>query len=132
MLVRSNQIPVVVLLWSPRSDASVALGDALSGLASADCGKWSLATVNVDTVPRVAQMFGVQAVPTVVALAAGQPLSSFQGSQPPEQLRGRIDSLLDAIAGKSAAQPIPGNPKKSTLNWPRRARISTRATSTPR
>jgi putative thioredoxin len=100
VLVRSSQVPVVVLLWSPRSDASIQLGDALAGLAAADGGKWSLATVNVDTTPRVAQMFGVQAIPTVVALGAGQPLSSFQGMQPPEQLRGWIDSLLNATAGK--------------------------------
>jgi putative thioredoxin len=100
VLVRSSQVPVVVLLWSPRSEASAQLGDALANLAAADGGKWSLATVNVDAVPRVAQMFGVQAVPTVVALAAGQPLSSFQGVQPPEQLRQWIDSLLNATAGK--------------------------------
>ncbi len=100
VLVRSNQVPVVVLLWSARSDASVQLGDALGELASADGGKWSLATVDVDVVPRVAQMFGVQAIPTVVALAAGQPLASFQGMQPPEQLRRWIDSLLNAVAGK--------------------------------
>jgi len=42
----------------------------------------------------------VQAVPTVVALAGGQPISSFQGSQPPDQLRGWLDSLLNATAGK--------------------------------
>ena len=100
VLVRSSQIPVVVLLWSPRSEASTQLGDALAQLAVADAGKWSLATVNVDAVPRVAQIFGVQAVPTVVALAAGQPLSSFQGSQPPDQLRRWVDSLLNATAGK--------------------------------
>jgi putative thioredoxin len=100
VLVRSNEVPVVVLLWSPRSEASAQLGDVLAQLAAADGGKWSLATVNVDTVPRVAQMFGVQAVPTVVALAAGQPLSSFQGVQPPEQLRKWVDSLLNATAGK--------------------------------
>jgi putative thioredoxin len=100
VLVRSSQVPVVVLLWSPRSEASAQLGDVLSQLADADGGKWALATVNVDVVPRVAQMFGVQAIPTVVALAAGQPLSSFQGSQPPEQLRKWVDSLLNATAGK--------------------------------
>jgi putative thioredoxin len=100
VLVRSSQVPVVVLLWSPRSEASAQLGDVLSQFAAADGGKWSLATVNVDAVPRVAQMFGVQAVPTVVALAAGQPISSFQGLQPPEQLRRWVDSLLDATAGK--------------------------------
>ncbi len=100
MLVRSSQVPVVVVLWSPRSDASAQLANTLAELASADAGKWSLTTVNVDAVPRVAQMFGVQAVPTVVALAAGQPISSFQGVQPADQLRGWIDSLLNATAGK--------------------------------
>jgi putative thioredoxin len=109
VLVRSSQVPVVVLLWSPRSEASAQLGDVLAQLAAADGGKWSLATVNVDAVPRVAQMFGVQAVPTVVALGAGQPLSSFQGVQPPEQLRRWIDSLLNATAGKLGDAVDPGD-----------------------
>ncbi|KQY06482.1 thioredoxin [Mycobacterium sp. Root135] len=100
VLARSNQIPVVVLLWTPRSDASVQLGDLLAALAKKDGGTWALATVNVDTTPRVAQVFGVQAVPTVVAVAGGQPISSFEGVQPPEQLRRWIDSLLSATAGK--------------------------------
>ena len=100
VLLRSNQVPVVVLLWSPRSEVCLQLADALSALAETDNGKWALATVNVDVSPRVAQIFGVEVVPTVVALAVGQPLSSFQGAQPPEQLRRWVDSLLSATAGK--------------------------------
>jgi putative thioredoxin len=100
VLLRSDEVPVVVLLWSPRSDACVELVETLSGLAAEDGGKWSLATVNVDVAPRVARIFGVEAVPTVVALAAGQPISSFQGLQPPDQLRKWVDSLLSATAGK--------------------------------
>ena len=100
VLVRSSQVPVVVLLWSPRSDACVKLADSLAALAAADNGRWSLATVNVDAAPRVAAMFGVEAVPTVVALAGGQPLASFEGLQPPEQLRRWVDSLLSETAGK--------------------------------
>jgi putative thioredoxin len=100
VLLRSGEVPVVVLLWSPRSDACIQLADALAGLAAADDGTWALATVNVDTAPRVASMFGIEAVPTVVALAGGQPLASFEGSQPPEQLRRWVDSLLAATAGK--------------------------------
>ena len=88
------------------------LGDVLAQLAAADGGKWSLATVNVDVVPRVAQMFGVQAVPTVVALGAGQPLSSFQGPQPPEQLRQWVDSLLSATAGKLGEGGTPMEPEQ--------------------
>lgn len=112
VLVRSNQVPVVVLLWSPRSDASVTLGQTLAELAAADGGKWSLGTVNVDTTPRVAQMFGVQAVPTVVALAGGQPISSFQGPQPADQLRRWVDSLLDATAGKLEGGGEQGEPEQ--------------------
>ncbi|BBY14207.1 tetratricopeptide repeat protein [Mycobacterium marseillense] len=100
VLLRSEEVPVVVLLWSPRSDACVQLLDTLSGLSGQDNGRWSLTTVNVDVAPRVAQIFGVDAVPTVVALAAGQPISSFQGVQPAEQLRGWLDQILSATAGK--------------------------------
>lgn len=100
VIARSDEVPVVVLLWSPRSDVCVDLVDALSGLAAADKGSWQLATVNVDVAPRVAQVFGVQAVPTVVALAAAQPISSFQGPQPTDQLRRWLDSLLSTTAGK--------------------------------
>lgn len=110
VLARSNELPVVVLLWSARSEPSVQLAEILSGLASTDAGKWSLATVNVDAVPRVAQMFGAEAVPTVVALAAGQPLSSFQGMQPADQLRRWIDSLLSATADKLSSGSDAGEP----------------------
>ncbi|WP_293001670.1 tetratricopeptide repeat protein [Mycobacterium sp.] len=113
ILLRSNQVPVVVLLWSPRSEVCLQLADTLSGLAAQDNGKWALASVNVDVSPRVAQIFGVEVVPTVVALAAGQPLSSFQGAQPPEQLRRWVDSLLSATAGKlsGAADVDPDEPE---------------------
>lgn len=115
VLNRSNQVPVVVLLWSPRSDVCVELTDALSQLATVDGGKWALAMVNVDAAPRVGQMFGIEAVPTVVALAGGQPLSSFQGPQPPDQLRRWLDSLLSATAGKlsgaeDSEEPAPVDP----------------------
>ena len=100
VIARSDEVPVVVLLWSARSEACVELLDTLSGLAAADNGKWSLATVNVDAAPRVARIFGIEAVPTVVALAAGQPISSFQGPQPADQLRRWLDSLLSATVGK--------------------------------
>ena len=73
-------------------------------------------------------------MPTVVALAAGQPLSSFQGMQPPEQLRGWVDSLLNATAGQARRrsaeddEPEQVDPELAQA----RATISTPATSTPR
>jgi putative thioredoxin len=121
VLIRSNTEPVVVLLWSPRSDPSIQLAEILSALSAQDKAaqdkakpgrSWTLATVNVDTSPRVAQIFGVQAVPTVVALAGGQPLSNFEGMQPPEQLRKWVDSLLNATAGKLGDEPDGAEPEE--------------------
>ena len=100
VILRSDEVPVVVLLWSPRSELCAEVLETLGDLAAQDAGTWSLAAVNVDVEPRVAQIFGIDAVPTVVALAAGQPLSSFQGAQPPDELRRWVDSLLSATAGK--------------------------------
>ena len=115
VLVRSTRLPVVVVLWSPRSQACVKLLDALDALAAADSGRWSLATVNVDTAPRVGSIFGVEAVPTVVALAGGQPLASFEGPQPPDQLRRWIDSLLAATSGKLDGDQNPEQPVDPAL-----------------
>lgn len=106
VLVRSNTVPVVVVLWTPRSDASVQLIELFAGLAGADAGKWALAAVNVDTTPRVAQAFGVQAVPTVVALAGGQPVASFQGMQAADQLRAWVDQLIDGGAAEGEAEEV--------------------------
>ena len=100
VLEQSNRVPVIVLLGSPRSEASAALAATLGDLVAEDRGKWALARVNVDTNPQIAQVFGVQAVPTVVAVAAGRPITSFAGPQPADQLRRWLDSILDAVAGK--------------------------------
>lgn len=105
VLVRSGQLPVVVLIWSPRHEICVALAETLSALATQDGGRWALALVDVEAAPRVAALFGVEGYPTVVALAGGQPVSSFQGPQPPEQLRRWIDSLVAATADKLGSTP---------------------------
>lgn len=106
VLAQSNRVPVIVLLGSPRSEASAALAATLGDLVAGDRGKWALARVNVDANPQIAQVFGVQAVPTVVAVAAGRPLTSFTGPQPADQLRRWLDSILDAVAGKLPDAPV--------------------------
>jgi len=94
----STQVPVVVVLHSPRSQASADLAAALEQLADQYAGRFQLARVNVDAAPQVAQALQAQAVPTVVALIAGQPVPMFQGTVPQEQLRSVIDQLLELAA----------------------------------
>ena len=94
----STQVPVIVVLHSPRSQASADLAAVLEELADQYAGRFQLARVNVDTAPEVAQALQAQAVPTVVALIAGQPVPMFQGAVPQEQLGSVIDQLLEVAA----------------------------------
>ncbi|MEV0340890.1 tetratricopeptide repeat protein [Nocardia sp. NPDC050713] len=110
VLRRSMQVPVVVALYSQRSPGSVELVRTLERLVAADGGTWELATVEAEANMRIAQALRVQGIPTVIAIAAGQPLADFEGAQPEPQVRQWLDAVVDAVAGKlegGAAQPQP-------------------------
>ncbi|HKN96820.1 MAG TPA: tetratricopeptide repeat protein [Pseudonocardiaceae bacterium] len=94
---RSLQVLVVVDLWATWCGPCTQLSPVLERLAEAGNGAWVLATVDVDANPRIAQLFGVQSIPTVVAIAGGQPVDAFAGALPEPQVRQWIDSLLNAL-----------------------------------
>ncbi|MGH3800727.1 MAG: tetratricopeptide repeat protein [Pseudonocardiaceae bacterium] len=94
---RSMQVPVLVDLWASWCEPCKQLSPVLERLAEAACGAWVLAKVDVDANPRIAQLFGVQSLPTVVAVAGGQPVDAIAGAQPEPQLRQWITSILDAL-----------------------------------
>ncbi|MEV0089764.1 thioredoxin [Saccharopolyspora sp. NPDC050642] len=94
---RSLQVPVVVDLWATWCGPCKQLSPVLERLAQESNGAWVLAKVDVDANPRIAQLFQVQSVPTVIAIAGGQPVDAFSGAQPEPQIRQWIDSLLNAL-----------------------------------
>jgi putative thioredoxin len=100
VLRRSMAVPVVVALYSQRSPGSIELVKLLERLVAEDGGSWALATVEAETNMRIAQAFGVQGIPTVIAVAGGQPLADFQGAQPEPQVRQWLQAVIDAVAGK--------------------------------
>ncbi|MGH3789128.1 MAG: tetratricopeptide repeat protein [Pseudonocardiaceae bacterium] len=94
---RSMQVLVIVDLWATWCGPCKQLSPVLERLAEAAGGAWVLAKVDVDANPRIAQLFGVQSIPTIVAIAGGQPLDAFTGARPEPQVRQWITSLLDAL-----------------------------------
>lgn len=116
---RSMQVPVVVDLWATWCGPCKQLSPVLEALAEAAGGAWVLAKVDVDANQRIAQLFGVQSVPTVIAIAGGQPIDAFAGARPEPEVKQWITAILDALrdqlpgiraaeqseAGTSAAQP---------------------------
>jgi len=94
----STRVPVVVVLHASRSQVSTDLAGQLQTLAQEYAGRFQLARVDVDAAPEVARALQVAAVPTVVALIAGQPVPLFQGAIPADQLRELLDQLLELAA----------------------------------
>ncbi|AEA23957.1 Thioredoxin domain-containing protein [Pseudonocardia dioxanivorans CB1190] len=97
VLDRSTQVPVVVDLWASWCQPCKQLSPVLERLAAKGKGAWILAKVDVDANPRIAQAFGVQSIPMVIALAGGQPIDGFNGALPEPQVSQWITALLEAL-----------------------------------
>lgn len=93
---RSVQVPVVLMFGTQRSEDSETLKETFKTLA-ANQRKFMVAYVDADATPQVAQMFGLRALPTVVAVAAGQPVTNFEGNQPVEQLKQWVEALVTNV-----------------------------------
>jgi putative thioredoxin len=94
-----NQL-VIVDLWAEWCGPCKQLSPVLERLAAESNGAWVLAKVDVDANPRIAQLFGVQSIPTVVAIGGGQPVDAFPGALPEPEIRKWLESLLDALRDK--------------------------------
>lgn len=102
----STQVPVVLILHSPHSQASTDLAALLGRLAEEYGGRFQLARVDADAAPEVAQALQAQAVPTVMALLAGQPVPIFQGSAGEQEVRSVLDQLLQLAASNGVTGTI--------------------------
>lgn len=94
---RSMQQLVVVDLWAEWCGPCKQLSPVLERLAAESGGAWVLAKVDVDANPRIAQLFGAQSIPTIIAIGGGQPVDAFSGALPEPEIRKWLGSLLDAL-----------------------------------
>ncbi|MBA2638715.1 MAG: tetratricopeptide repeat protein [Nocardioidaceae bacterium] len=88
--------PVVLALWSSRAPDSKPAVELLSRVADDFEGRLSLARMDIDTNPQLAQALQVRAVPYVLAVLRGQPVPLFEGSVDEEQARQALDQVVQA------------------------------------
>lgn len=99
--------PVIVLMWSARSPESAEMVTTLGKLESSYQNSWSLARVNIDTDPQIAQAFQTKKVPYAVAIIAEQMVPLFEQSYPEAQIRLVIDKVLKLASEQGVGQAPP-------------------------
>ncbi len=105
---QSQTVPVLVEIYSARSQASVQLTDTLAALVSEYGGKFLLVRVNADTEADIVAAFGVQAVPATVALVKTQPIPLFQGAPDSAQIKPVLDDVLRVAAEHGVTGTLEG------------------------
>ncbi|MET9292378.1 tetratricopeptide repeat protein [Streptomyces sp. NPDC003077] len=110
VLQRSTEVPVVIQFWAEWCQPCKQLRPRLEKLAAEYAGKFVLAKIDVDANQMLAQQFGVQGVPAVFAVVAGQPIPLFQGAVPDAQIRQVLDQLIQAAEQQFGIVGAPVDP----------------------
>ncbi|MEU8684856.1 tetratricopeptide repeat protein [Streptomyces sp. NPDC048611] len=111
VLQRSTEVPVVIDFWAEWCEPCKQLGPLLERLAGEYAGKFVLAKIDVDTNQALFQQFGVQGIPAVFAVVAGQPIPLFQGAAPESQIRQVLDELVRAAEQQFGIVGAPAEPQ---------------------
>ncbi|CAL9295141.1 tetratricopeptide repeat protein [Streptomyces sp. SudanB182_2057] len=94
VLQRSTEVPVVIDFWAEWCQPCKQLSPVLERLAVEYNGRFLLAKIDVDANQMLMQQFGVQGIPAVFAVVAGQALPLFQGAAGEQQIRETLDQLV--------------------------------------
>lgn len=77
---------VLVDFWAPWCEPCRAMNPAVTSLAR----DWKVCKVNIDSNPKLAQRFGVSAVPTFLVFRGGQMVGRHEGATSEAALRGML------------------------------------------
>ncbi|MEU0060201.1 MULTISPECIES: tetratricopeptide repeat protein [unclassified Streptomyces] len=94
VIQRSAEVPVVIDFWAEWCQPCKQLSPVLERLAAEYAGRFLLAKIDVDANQMLMQQFGVQGIPAVFAVVAGQALPLFQGAASEAQIRQTLDQLV--------------------------------------
>jgi thioredoxin 1 len=92
--VLKSDKPVLVDLWAAWCAPCRAMEPAIEEVAKEYAGKITVAKLNVDENPELAQSLDVMSIPTMMMFKGGQPISRLVGLSTKERLSGAVAAAL--------------------------------------
>jgi len=113
VLQRSREVPVIADFWAEWCQPCKTLSPALEKVTEEGEGAFQLVKVDVDANQPLAQQYGVQGIPTVIAFRDGEEVSRFTGALPERAISDWVASVmpdeLDLMVDEARTARLDGN-----------------------
>ena len=106
LVERSDQLPVLIMLWAPTDAGNAEFATTLGELVNELSGRVLLARVDANANPGIVQVLAAQYLPTLVAVIKKQPVPVPGEATSKEQLASVLEQILQMAASQGMAVAV--------------------------
>lgn len=106
VVTASKDKPVIADFWAPWCGPCKTLTPMLEDAVRKANGRVTLAKINIDQAPQLAQQLRIQSVPSVLAFWQGRPVDGFNGQVPASRIAQLIAQLTSTSGGDETVEVL--------------------------